>query len=102
MARMRTVFRLNPLDHPFQADGTGTDPLAGVKFRSPEAVQAQRWAALCRSSRKRPGRVAGFDRADRERDAVQDDGQFFVQVMRGRRGNGAGRIGFRNDIHTTL
>ena len=92
MARMRTVFRLNPLDHPFEADGTGTDSLAGGVIQQPGCRPGATLGGAAQVQEERTGRMARLDGADGEGDAVQDHGQFFIEIMRGRRGNGADSV----------
>ena len=52
MPRMRILFYLNALSSSARTRSVaalGRAPLRALKFSRPEAFQAQRWAALCRS-----------------------------------------------------
>ena len=103
MARMRTYFQVSSLlDEVLErgADGAGIE--AGAEVQQARSFPDTTLGGRAEIEQQRMCGVFGGDRLQGTGNAVEDDGEFVVEVMRGGGSYGAGAMGIGKFFHSRM
>ena len=102
MPRMRTVLTLARfVDEALQRGGTGAGAAAGAEVQKTGGLPRAALGGALQIEQHGAGGVVRRNRAERGRDAAEDDGQLVVEVMSSGGGDGADAVGSRKAFHAT-